>query len=172
MAKPTERDDAEHEAGYIVGYKAAWRRLLGEAIGELGLRGADKDLAGLHVERTDAVAQLRMLCREHGDNDWDDDDHLGDVIDKHLGRYLSEREQNLSALLVALPQCEHNEHGPARCIKPATLEGHNEDERVFACDEHKGHVGLFGNMDWKRVAWADAAEACRPAGSGDDAEEK
>jgi hypothetical protein len=39
-------------------------------------------------EREQAVASLRDICRQFGDNDWPDDLHLADVLDKHLGRHL------------------------------------------------------------------------------------
>lgn len=35
---------------------------------------------------------LRMWCESHGDNDWPDDLHLVDVIDKHLMRHIPEPE--------------------------------------------------------------------------------
>jgi hypothetical protein len=35
---------------------------------------------------------LRNLCRDFGDNDWDDDLHLADVVEKHLGRHLYDGE--------------------------------------------------------------------------------
>lgn len=44
----------------------------------------------LIAEREEAVLALRSICEDHGDNDWDEDLHLADVINKHLGRYLDE----------------------------------------------------------------------------------
>lgn len=41
-------------------------------------------------EREQAVAMLRQVCEVHGDNDWPDDLHLADVIEKHLDRHLEE----------------------------------------------------------------------------------
>ena len=35
-------------------------------------------------ERIEAIGLLRMLCDEMGDNDWEDDLHLSDIIQKHL----------------------------------------------------------------------------------------
>lgn len=40
------------------------------------------------IERTETVHALRELCKEFGDNDWSDDLHLADVIEKHLARHL------------------------------------------------------------------------------------
>ncbi len=42
----------------------------------------------LEKERGAAVKMLRQLCADFGDNDWPDDLHLADVIDKHLGDHL------------------------------------------------------------------------------------
>ena len=39
-------------------------------------------------ERTAVVALLREICQDHGDNDWPDNLHLYDVIDKHLLRHI------------------------------------------------------------------------------------
>lgn len=39
-------------------------------------------------ERTAAIAILRELCAEFGDNSWPDTLHLADVIEKHLGKHL------------------------------------------------------------------------------------
>jgi len=51
---------------------------------------------GRHVawisQRERTVAMLRMVCAEHGDNDWPDDLHLADVIEKHLARYLGGKQ--------------------------------------------------------------------------------
>jgi hypothetical protein len=42
------------------------------------------------TERQDVVRQLREVCGDYGDNDWPDNLHLGDVIEKHLARNLYE----------------------------------------------------------------------------------
>lgn len=49
---------------------------------------ASKDAYRLQRERDEAVKVLRDLCEHHGDNDWPDDLHLADAIDKHLGKHL------------------------------------------------------------------------------------
>jgi hypothetical protein len=74
-----------NEQDYIQGNNAAWRQILGEAVRALG---PDGDADRWRLERADTVAALRSLCEEFGDNDWPDDLHLGDVIEKHLGRHL------------------------------------------------------------------------------------
>lgn len=38
---------------------------------------------------------LRDICKEYGDNDWDDDLHIVDIVDKHLHRHLPERKRRI-----------------------------------------------------------------------------
>lgn len=45
-------------------------------------------MTGWTQERLEVVQILRELCAEFGDNDWKDKDHLRDVIEKHLAKYL------------------------------------------------------------------------------------
>ena len=40
------------------------------------------------AERKAITAQLRITCDDFGDNDWGEDLHLADVIDRHLVRHL------------------------------------------------------------------------------------
>lgn len=42
------------------------------------------------AERDEAVKVLRRVCAVSGDNNWPDDLHLADVIDKHLEWHLPE----------------------------------------------------------------------------------
>ena len=43
------------------------------------------------AERQAAVRELRILCGRVGDNDWPDELDLGDIIGKHLAKYLVEK---------------------------------------------------------------------------------
>jgi hypothetical protein len=73
----TERD-------YEEGRKAAWLSIYREAVRELGIGGQTAD--GWQIERQEAIRQLRTLCDDfnlHYD-DWPDDLHLGDVIEKYI----------------------------------------------------------------------------------------
>lgn len=88
---------ADEERIYMRGQVGVYRELLGIALrglsaepmpdGEEALR---RRVGALESELTDARAQLRILCEDFGDNDWEDGDHIADVIDKHLGRHLHE----------------------------------------------------------------------------------
>lgn len=74
------------EAAYLAGQRAAWATILGHAVKELGYK---ESRTAWIAEREAALAQLRILCAEFGDNDWDEHLHLADIIGKHLGTWVS-----------------------------------------------------------------------------------
>jgi hypothetical protein len=78
----------KEETAYMQGGRAAWTSMLHECIKHLGYDGEDVNKTAWVVEREAAIAALRGLCRDHGDNDWDEDLHLADIIDKHLRKHL------------------------------------------------------------------------------------
>jgi predicted secreted protein len=63
-------------------------RIMLECARELGEDDPLRKAAVYIAEREQAVAALRELCAEHGDNDWPDNLHLADIIRKRLGRHL------------------------------------------------------------------------------------
>jgi hypothetical protein len=75
------------------GERAAWVQLLKQAARALGDDVEQVKLAELVAEREQAVAALREVCKEFGDNDWPDNLHLSDVIEKHLAQPLLDREE-------------------------------------------------------------------------------
>lgn len=79
----TKEEKLEQEWDW--GYRAAMRSILGKVLVELK---DDPDISAerLLAERADAIATLRRLCKEYGDNDWPDKLHLSDIIEKHLIR--------------------------------------------------------------------------------------
>ena len=77
------------EHAYMEGSRAVARSLLG--LLALFLDGDEKQVARLLIARDAARAALRQICEEFGDNDWPDDLHLADVIDKHLARHLRQK---------------------------------------------------------------------------------
>ena len=83
------------EKSHIAGSRAFATHILGECCDELGYDNLVAQSARWIKEREDIIAQLRILCEEFGDNDWDETCHLGDVIDKHLGRHLLEGKHGL-----------------------------------------------------------------------------
>lgn len=94
-----KRETAEeaHERGYIEGrYFSDTNRLRDVLLSLRGFAPDDDPLVRLGwetVHRRETVAQLRAICRVHGDNDWPDDAHLGDVVEKHLGVHITVRRR-------------------------------------------------------------------------------
>lgn len=84
------------ERSFEDGKKDAYMKMLLTCLAGLGEEGRDR--AGWVVERRLAVLALRSLCEEFGDNDWGDNLSLADVIDKHLGRHLRERQEQIDQL--------------------------------------------------------------------------
>lgn len=79
--------DEDEEAIWSAGHRAALVTMLGHVLRELGYDASETQHAKWIVEREQAVATLRVLCAQYGDNDWPDDLHLSDVITKHLERH-------------------------------------------------------------------------------------
>ena len=77
------------EAVYEEGHQMALIGMLTHCLKELGYENAAAQAAAWVVEREQTLAVLRRLCREHGDNDWSNDLHLGDIIEKHLEPYIN-----------------------------------------------------------------------------------
>jgi hypothetical protein len=91
---------------YMRGQRKVYRELLGTALRGLGrddvpddVASAQRRIAALESELAAARVQLRMLCKDFGDNDWEDDDHLADVIERHLGKHLHSGEVEAVDLL-------------------------------------------------------------------------
>jgi hypothetical protein len=87
MAKAEINMSSESEA-YDAGNRAAWRMLLQEACLNLGYDDPAAGQAAWILEREGTVAALREACAEFGDNEWEDDLFLADIIEKHLDRNL------------------------------------------------------------------------------------
>jgi hypothetical protein len=87
-----ETAEQAHERGYIEGRRFSDLARLREILRSIAGLGADENLAvkfgQLQVERLETIARLRDICRDHGDNDWPDDLHLADIVEKHLHRHL------------------------------------------------------------------------------------
>jgi hypothetical protein len=92
-----EKKQDTHEKGYIEGSRWAWMQVLQQAIQHLGggtdaAATAAKGAAWI-LERQDVVSKLHTLCDRVGaDDDWDDDHHLGDVIDNIIDHWHSEND--------------------------------------------------------------------------------
>src|SRR4029077_15273959 len=65
-----------------------------------GLRGGRGQR--MQIPRGAVVKMLRMVCEEFGDNDWPDNLHQADVIEKHLIRPIRQDLQAQEAEIAAL----------------------------------------------------------------------
>lgn len=83
-------DTVLYERSYDRGSRAAWRSMLGECLRHLGVEDSEAGKFLWVGEREDAIAALRQICDAHGDNDWPENLHLADIIEKHLGDHLEE----------------------------------------------------------------------------------
>lgn len=81
----------DRQEGYIAGSRRTVRRMLSWCLNELEVDDPDRARTLWLLERTDLVLTLRNVCRDFGDNHWPDDLHLGDVIEKHLVPYLTNK---------------------------------------------------------------------------------
>ena len=76
------------EQDYIEGSRRAHINMLMYCLQALGVDGPEVEKARWIVERQETVAKLRQICESHGDNDWEDNLNLADVIEKHLWKHL------------------------------------------------------------------------------------
>jgi len=91
LAKEKARDkptDEAEESTWSRGRRSGLVSVLSHVVRELGYHGGAATKERLIVEREQAIAVLREVCEEHGDNDWPDNLNLVDIIDKHLYRHL------------------------------------------------------------------------------------
>lgn len=86
MADEDDPDELRDQA-WSAGYRAAQVQALRAALTGLDHEGSEVEHAKWIVEREETVALLRGLCATNGDNDWTNDLHLRDVIEKHLIKY-------------------------------------------------------------------------------------
>lgn len=85
MTRMSDDEDARDRA-YEAGSQRAWMTMLRECITRLG--PDERNAEAWRLERAAAVIVLRRICEEFGDNDWDDELHLEDVLEKHLANHL------------------------------------------------------------------------------------
>ena len=82
----------KEETAYDEGYRMAWTFMLIECLRHLGYEDPETQKVAWIKEREQAIHQLRSLCEEFGDNDWNANLHLADIIEKHLGDHLFYKE--------------------------------------------------------------------------------
>lgn len=84
----------EREEGiYERGSRAAWLSMLQLCLKNLGYKSEEGAKVAWISEREQAISMLRQVCEEHGDNEWPNDLHLADIIEKHLWRNLDSPDE-------------------------------------------------------------------------------
>jgi len=86
MSETGEFED-EHERGYVAGQQSLAIEIIDRCRMSAGVFFPDD----YSSERAQTVLSLRRVCAQFGDNDWPDDLHLVDIIEKHLERYLGDK---------------------------------------------------------------------------------
>ena len=76
------------EQSYKRGQREAHIRIMQECVCVLGVTDPATEHISWIAERQAVVSALRDLCEDFGDNDWPDESHLGDVIEKHLAPHI------------------------------------------------------------------------------------
>jgi hypothetical protein len=81
------------EQDWIDGNRAAYLRMLQECLRELGVDDPAAGQARWVVEREATIVMLRQVCERFGDNEWQPELHLADIIEKYLWRNLEASSQ-------------------------------------------------------------------------------
>lgn len=90
-------EDDANDRWYLEGRKGAFAEILRHCMGQIGQ--TQYTIAEvLTVERVETLKMLRQVCERFGDNDWPDNLHLADVIEKHLMRHLEANRGDPEAL--------------------------------------------------------------------------
>lgn len=72
------------ERDWMRGNKYAWMAIVSQALREIGQRNDTMKKAALILERQQTVNALRDLSAVLGCDDWPDDLHLADVVNKYI----------------------------------------------------------------------------------------
>jgi hypothetical protein len=72
----------DEERVYLDGQNSSYRDIMALCVRALGYENATKE--SLMLEREEAIVALRSACEDAGDNDWDNNLYLADIINKHL----------------------------------------------------------------------------------------
>ncbi len=78
------------EQDYINGNRQALTIMLRHCCRELGYDDFESRKVSWIAEREEAILALRDICKNYGDNDWNHNLHLADIIQKHLHRHLED----------------------------------------------------------------------------------
>jgi hypothetical protein len=86
-----EMESVNRDEWFRSGVRHAWLDVIKTALSHIPGH-EDEAKFDWMIERQEAIEKLRELCDEFGDNDWPDELHLADVIEKHLAGHLYSRE--------------------------------------------------------------------------------
>lgn len=87
--------DEQKDRQWLLGNTAAYRAILLQCAKEPGADDPLTKAAQVIAERRDAIAALRGLCERCGlPNDWPDDLHLADIIEKQIEPYWPDEEED------------------------------------------------------------------------------
>jgi hypothetical protein len=89
LGRSNAMDDAQERA-YVIGQRQVWASLLAQCVRQLG--AADWPHARLVKEREDTIAMLRQICARYGDNEWEPELYLADIVASHLWNHLDAKE--------------------------------------------------------------------------------
>jgi len=76
------------EQDYLNGRRSAMLSTLRHCLRELATEDVDLSEARAVAVLAETKLALRNVCKRHGCDDWPDDLHPADVLEKHLGRLL------------------------------------------------------------------------------------
>lgn len=81
------------EQSYIQGSRLVWRKILKECLLNLGYEENHFPNNAWILEREDTIQVLRRVCDKFGDNDWETNLDLSNVIEKHLETHLHNNDK-------------------------------------------------------------------------------
>lgn len=76
---------------YIAGYRDAIAFVLLDCMKYLGYEDVDAKRCAWVMERETTITALREICEDFGDNEWEENLSLADVVEKHLARHLYDK---------------------------------------------------------------------------------
>lgn len=81
----------QEKKAYQDGQRSVWIGTLNLCLRNLGVDSPEVDAAKWIAEREEVISVLRSICGNHGDNDWDQEMHIADIINKHLRPYMEQK---------------------------------------------------------------------------------
>ncbi|WP_437309976.1 hypothetical protein [Sorangium sp. So ce388] len=148
------RDVDDRDQAVLEGERLALTGVMMHCARALGAGDPLVRLAVLEQERAHAIAELRRVCADHGDNEWPDSMDLARIIEKHLERHLPEEaapQATREAVLRTLRDLWQESVGLCASIG------------VDGSSAHRGEGMRDAVVRVARAAGIDGAELDRPA---------